>query len=390
MRAIGDRLKSVPAIQKHYNQIMKLKDARRIVVKVGSSTVTDADGRLDRDNIKSLVDQIAEQCAQAKECILVTSGAIAAGVERLKLNGRPRDISGLQAAAAVGQGLLIQEYAGLFGRFGLEVAQILLTQHDMAHRELYLNARRTINRILAMKAVPIVNENDTTAVEEIKFGDNDMLAALVAVLIEADLLIILSDVDGLYACDPRKEGACRISRIDEITPEVEAMAETIGSKFGSGGMSAKLKAARIAGAAKIAMYIADGREADILGKIMSGGEVGTYFVPARRKIAGRKLWIGYGRAPQGRVVVDSGAAKAIVEDGRSLLPAGVTDISGQFSIGDTIEVLGADGRVIARGLSNYEAAELRNVKGKRTNQIAERMNADFSEEVIHRDFMVLL
>jgi glutamate 5-kinase len=369
---------------------MKLSDAKRIVIKVGSSTVTGAGGRLDRDNIKSLVEQIAGQCAQTKECVLVTSGAIAAGVERLKLDGRPREISGLQAAAAVGQGLLIQEYAGLFGRHGIEVAQILLTQYDMAHRELYLNARRTINRLLAMRAVPIVNENDTTAVEEIKFGDNDMLAALVAVVVEADLLVLLSDVDGLYACDPRKEGACRISRIDSITPEVEAMAENIGSRFGSGGMSAKLKAARIAGAAKIGMYIADGRDPDVLAKIMAGREVGTYFVPARRKTPGRKLWIGYGRAPQGRVVIDQGAARAIVDDGRSLLPAGITDIAGEFAIGDTIEILGADGRAIARGLSNYGAAELRNIKGKRTNQIAEQLNEDFSEEVIHRDFMVLL
>ncbi len=365
-------------------------NAKRIVVKVGSSSVTGATGRLDHENIEQLADQIAAECARETECVLVTSGAIAAGVERLGMAGRPDDMARMQAAAAVGQGLLIHEYTTHFRRHDIHVAQILLTQFDMAHRELYLNARQTLLQLLSMGAVPIVNENDTTAVEEIKFGDNDAIAALVAVLIEADLLILLSDIDGLYSGDPRTGEARQILRVEEINSEVEEMAAGIGSEFGSGGMVTKIHAARIAGAARIGMYIADGRDRQIIGKIMSGEKVGTYFVPNERKTSERKLWIGFGRTVRGRIVVDEGAAQAVAGAGGSLLPAGIVSHAGEFSIGDTIEIAGPDEKVIARGSTNYASRELAAIQGKRTEQIADELGSGYSEEVVHRDFMVIL
>ncbi len=366
------------------------KRAQRIVVKVGSSTVTDATGRLDHENTRALVAQVAEECARGTECVLVSSGAIAAGVERLGLRERPKEIAKIQAAAAVGQGLLIHEYTALFRAHDIHTAQVLLTQFDMAHRELYLNAKQAIIELLSMGVVPVVNENDTTTVEEIKFGDNDTIAALVAVLIEADLLVLLSDTDGLYSEDPRRGAAQHLTRVSEITPEVEQMAAGIGTGFGSGGMVTKIHAAKIAGAARVGMYIADGRDPQILQKIMDGVEVGTYFVPKKKRVPGRKLWIGFGRAVMGRIIVDEGALQAIVHGGKSLLPAGIIGYDGDFSIGDTIEVVGPDGKAVARGSSNYAAAELTRIKGKKSRQIADVLGEDFSEEVIHRDFMVLL
>lgn len=373
------------------NKDIMRKPIKRIVIKVGSSTVADASGRLDRENMKQLVEQVAQVWRQGTACVIVTSGAIAAGVEQLELKKRPREIAKLQAAAAVGQGLLIHEYTRLFHEHGIQAAQILLTQFDMAHRELYLNARHALDQLLAMRVVPIVNENDTTTVEEIKFGDNDMLAALVAVLIDADHLALLSDIDGLYAADPRKaEKVEKISLVNEITPEIEQMAEGIGSAFGSGGMITKINAAKLVGAARISMQIADGREPGVLQKMIAGEEVGTYFAPGKRKIPGRKLWLGFSRAVKGRVIIDPGAVKAIRDDGRSLLPAGVVGCDGDFTIGDTIEISDDVGQVIARGISNYSAAELAGIQGKRTAQISKESAGDFSEEVIHRDHMVLL
>jgi len=218
-----------------------------------------------------------------------------------------------------------------------------------------------------------------------------MLSALVAILIDADLLVLLSDIDGLYHGDPRKEKkAEKISFVEEITPEIEVLAEGIGSRFGSGGMITKINAAKLAGAARIGMHIADGRDPKVLAKVIHGEPVGTYFAPKERKVSGRKLWIGFGRMVRGQVIVDDGAVRAIVKGGKSLLPAGVVDLKGDFAIGDTIEVAASDGKVIARGLSNYSAGELASVRGKRTAQIAKEIDGDFSEEVIHRDFMVLL
>ena len=369
---------------------MSKKKMKKILIKVGSSTVTSQTGRLDRKNMELLVEQVSDFWARKIDCIIVTSGAIAAGVEQLNLSHRPTEISKLQAAAAVGQGLLVHRYADLFSKKEIKVAQILLTQFDMAHRELYLNAKHTFDQLLAMRVIPIVNENDTTTVEEIKFGDNDMLSALVAVLVEADLLIILSDTDGFYASDPRRAQAEKIETVDEITPEIEQMAEGIGSKFGSGGMVTKLNAAKIAGAARIGTYIADGREPDVLKRIIDGEKIGTYFKPRQKKISGRKMWIGYSRIVKGRVKIDTGAEKAILREGRSLLPAGVVSSHGDFTIGDTIEIAGAGGQVIARGLSNYSAEELATVRGKRTSEIVTENGDDFSEEVVHRDFLVIL
>ena len=364
---------------------------RRLVIKVGSSTVADDRGRLDHESIKMLVAQIAGAIGSGAECVLVTSGAIAAGVECLGLKDRPKSIAKQQAAAAIGQGLLIHEYSGHFKTHALVVAQVLLTQFDMAHRELYLNARQAIDEILSMGAIPIVNENDTTAVAEIKFGDNDTIAALVAVLLQADTLIILSDIEGLHTGDPRGGGETTlVSRVSEITDEVAALGSAKGGRLGSGGMATKIDAARIVGAAGIGMYIADGRESRVLDKIIGGETVGTYFVPKKDKVSGRKLWIGFGSNVRGHIVIDDGAVEAIIKDGRSLLPAGVIGHSGEFSIGDTVEVRASDGRAIARGSTNYTAREMSGIKGKKTKEIAELMMGENSEEVIHRDFMVIL
>lgn len=365
-------------------------NAKTILIKIGSSTVTDKNGRLDKENLELLVNQVATVWSGGINCVLVSSGAIAAGIEELGLDERPKEISKLQAAAAVGQGLLIHRYTDIFRAEGIQVAQILLTQFDMAHREFYLNAKQAFDQLLAMRVVPIVNENDTTTVEEIKFGDNDMLAALVAVLIEVDFLVILSDIDGLYASDPRLSKTKKIDTVEKITSDIEAMAAGIGSKFGSGGMVTKLNAAKIAGAAKIGTYIADGREKNALLRIVDGQKVGTYFRPRVKKVSNKKLWIGYSRVVAGRVSVDTGAEKAIRDDGKSLLPAGVVGVDGGFVIGDTIEVIGPHGKVVARGLSNYSADELMSIRGKRTSQIALERKDDFSEEVIHRDHMILI
>lgn len=366
------------------------KPLKKIVIKIGSSTVANKSGRLDRKNLKQLVEQVAGVWKRGIDCVIVTSGAVAAGIEQLDLKKRPSEVAKLQAAAAVGQGLLIYEYTKLFLEHEIQVGQILLTRFDMAHRELYLNARHALDQLLAMRAIPIVNENDTTTVEELKFGDNDMLAALVAVLIEADHLVILSDIDGLYPADPRKnKDAKKISLVPKITPEIESMAEGIGSALGSGGMITKINAAKLAGAARIAMQIADGREPRTLEKIVDGEEIGTYFVPGKRKIRGRKLWLGFGRAVKGRVIIDAGAVAAIRHGGKSLLPAGIVKATGNFAIGDTIEVSGPSGPAIARGISNYSISELRKIQGLRSEQIAKEYG-DFSEEVIHRDYMVLI
>jgi len=372
---------------------VKLNKRQPIVIKVGSSLLTDANWHLDREKMAALVSQVTALKKQGYKCILVTSGAIAAGLTKLGLKKRPAEIPKLQAAAAVGQGLLIQLYAELFAQAGLAVAQILITQFDMNHRELYLNAANTISQLLEFGVIPIVNENDTTAVQEIKFGDNDSLAAMVAVLAGAQLLIILSDVPGLYSKDPRtNKDATLIKEVTEITPAVEQMAAGVGTNFSVGGMITKIAAAKIVTAAQIGMVIAQGNKKDILSQIVKGEYVGTYFKPSKQRTASKKIWIGFGTIPKGQVVVDEGAAKAIISKGKSLLPAGVVAVNGSFDVGDAVDVVFKEsGAVFARGLTNYSSSELEKIKGKRSKQISKLIElADFSEEVIHRDNLVVL
>ncbi len=365
--------------------------AKRVVVKVGTYTISDDSGRLDRIQIGEIVRQIAEQQKKGLEIILVSSGAIAAGVELLGLPERPGDIPSLQAASSVGQGLLLQLYTGLFRKEDILVGQVLFTQYDFAHREQYLNARNTFERLLEQSVVPLVNENDTVAVEEIRFGDNDRLAALVAVLTEADLMVMLSDVKGFYTADPKRDKDARlITEVERVTPAMIKAAGKSMEEHSSGGMAAKLEAARIATASGVGVVIAPGREPEALARVIRGNKVGTYFQPGHKKLKGHKHWIAYGARPRGTIIIDAGAREALLHGGKSLLPAGVLDCRGNFGPGDAVEVVDEKGKKIARGLCAMSFSDLQQVKGLRTTEAAKRLNGERCEEVIHRDYMVIL
>ena len=360
----------------------------RLVIKVGSSLITTRSGRTNRPWLRKLVAQTALLRADGHQVILVSSGAIAAGMEKLGLERRPDDIAMLQSAAAVGQGILIRRYADMFSKADVIVGQVLLTQFDTTHRQQYLNAQAALVKMLETGVVPVVNENDTTAVDEIRFGDNDTLAALVTVLTSSDALIILSDIQGLCTGDPRHCATTElIDSVDEVTPEIEALVSGSVSRFGSGGMATKLAAAKIAAAAGAATVIAAGREPEILADIARGKNVGTFFAPAKRKLAARKIWIAYARAPRGSIVVDEGAKRALTDRGGSLLAAGITDVQGTFSVGDAVDVKDADGKVFARGMANYSSTEIEEILGKLRQRGTAELDLD---EVVHRDCLAIL
>ncbi|MDI6869910.1 MAG: glutamate 5-kinase [Bacillota bacterium] len=363
---------------------------RRLVVKVGTSTVTHPTGKLNLGGLERVVRQVADAANAGCEVALVSSGAVGAGLGRLGWPRRPATIPEKQAVAAVGQSLLMQIYEKLFGEYGITIAQVLLTREDVADRRRYLNARTTLLTLLSYGVVPIINENDTVAVDELKFGDNDTLSALVAGLISADLLLILSDIDGLYTADPRQDPEARlIPRVEEITPEVEALAGGAGTERGTGGMATKLAAAKIATSCGVSMVIANAARSSVVQEVLSGKEVGTYF-PARERLVSRKRWIAFNVPPAGQVVVDDGARRALTERGKSLLPSGVVKVAGEFEAGDAVAILGPDGVEFARGLTNYGAADLDRLKGLHTPEIAEVLGERFYEEVVHRDNLVLL
>jgi glutamate 5-kinase len=365
--------------------------AKRIVIKVGSAVVTTETGRLDRKRLAAIAGQIADLKTAGYQVMLVTSGAIAAGLERLRVDERPSAIPELQAAASVGQGLLLQQYTNLFEERGIHVGQVLLTQYDITHREHYLNAANTFEKLLDYGVVPIVNENDTTVVEEIKFGDNDTLAALVANLTRSDLLIILSDIEGLHTADPRKEGKAElIAEVENITPDVEKIAGGAGSVFGSGGMLTKIKAAKIVTLAGAGMLLIDGRQPKSLAKAMAGEDIGTFFRPKDKKMASRKAWIAFGTVSKGSITIDEGAKGALQEKGKSLLPAGVIGVSEDFDDGDTVDVVGKDGVLIAKGLVNMKSDELIAIMGQSSDDIRKTKPELAGREVIHRDCLVVL
>jgi glutamate 5-kinase len=367
---------------------MAMENIRRLVVKVGTGIIAEESGRISRDRVTRLVEQIVYARNRGVDVALVSSGAIAAGLEKMGIEGRPSDIESLQAVAAVGQGLLVHMYADIFGAGGVPVGQVLLTQYDMTHRQQYLNARQTLDRLFQMRVVPIINENDTVATEEIKFGENDLLAALVASLAGADLLVLLTDTAGLHTADPHKdEGATLLRRVERITGEIEELGGEAGSRLGSGGMSSKVQAAKIAVSSGVHAIIADGRSPRVVPDILDGKEVGTYF-PAAARVSSKKHWIGYAKKPSGRLVIDEGAAKALLEAGRSLLPAGVVEVEGDFQVGDALDIVDREGKVIGRGLSNYNSAEARRITGLRSDEIAEILG-ERAEEMIHRDLMVV-
>ena len=363
---------------------------KRIVIKVGSNTLTGDTPRIDRAYATDLVDQICEVRDQGASVVLVSSGAIVAGLEALGMSERPPDMPSLQAAASVGQVRLVETYARLFGERGVVVGQVLLTRHDTGHRESYLHARHTFERLLEMGTVPIVNENDTVAVDEIRFGDNDTLAALVATLISADLVVLLSDIEGMYDADPRlAEEARLLEQVEELTEDLVAAAGGTGSIHGSGGMATKIEAAKVLRRAGIPMVICDGRRERVIVDAAAGRPVGTLFAGGDASISARKLWIALGRKPAGEIVVDDGAKAALTERGKSLLPAGVVAVVGTFTAGDAVVLKDGSGRAFARGLSEISSAELEQVKGMKTSEIASAKPEIANCEVVHRDHMVV-
>jgi glutamate 5-kinase len=363
-----------------------LDQAKRLVVKVGSNVLTAAQG-LNLPLIYALSKQISQLMGDGREVMLVTSGAMASGQKKIGLSHRPAEIPKRQAIAAVGQAGLIREYEKAFGVYDVKVAQILLTGDDLrASRQRYLNARNTLNTLLSWKIIPIINENDTVVVEEIKFGDNDNLSAMIALLMNADILINLTDISGLYTGDPRQNSNVElIEQVEIIDKSIEKIAGHTPGALGTGGMLSKIKAAVKVINAGIPMIIANGLTPDILLKLMAGENLGTFFLPAKEKLSSKKCWIGYNVKPKGVLRIDDGAAKAILERGTSLLPGGIKDVQGSFGVGDAVELMDMKDARVAIGLVNYSAIDIRKIAGCQTDRIEACLGQKLYDEVIHRD-----
>lgn len=370
----------------------QIAEAKRIVVKVGTSTITYPNGKINYEKIEKLARILSDFQNQGKEIILVSSGAGAAGVGRMGLEAKPKTIPGKQACAAVGQGILMHIYERLFGEYGQVVAQVLLTKTDMVNRHSYANARNALQEMISWGVIPIINENDVVAIDEFKIGDNDNLSALVASLADADLDILLSDIDGLYTANPKTHPDAKlVSVVEEVTPEIEATAGGAGSKNATGGMLTKLQAAKNAMSAGIALIIANGEHLDILRNILRGEPVGTLFVPKESHLRFRNQWLAFGSKICGRLVVDEGLAKALRQKGScSILPVGIVGVEGDFDSGDTVSVVDQDGHELARGMVNYSAGDVALIKGCKTSQIEEKIGYKHYDEVIHRDNLVVL
>jgi glutamate 5-kinase len=368
-----------------------LKGLRRVVVKVGSSVLASHARGVNTRRIGLLARECAALAREGYELALVSSGAIASGLEPLGLRERPRGLPLKQAAAAVGQSRLMWAYHRAFDAQGRRVAQVLLTGDDLSRRARFLNARHTMMTLLELGVIPIINENDTVAVDEIKFGDNDTLASLVVGLIDARLLVILSDVDGLYSGDPRRDpAAVRLVNVDRITREVEAAAGGSSRSEGTGGMVTKLNAAKRAASCGAATLIIDGRRTGELSRALHGDAVGTMFFPAAEGLNSRQQWIAHAVRVSGQLWLDAGAVRAVVQSGKSLLPSGVTKVSGEFAAGDAVACLDSVGRVVARGLVNYAASDVAKICGLKTSEIAKRLGYKYYDEVIHRDNLVVI
>ena len=368
-----------------------LKDIKRVVIKVGTALIGSSTTGLNFERMEKLVDEIADLRRSRVEVILVTSGAIGAGMRELGLSVRPKTIPQKQAAAAVGQSRLMHLYEQLFQKRGYMVAQMLLTQDDFSDRRRYLNARHTLMTLLKFKVIPIINENDSVAVEEIKFGDNDTLSALVTNLIEADLLILLSDIDGLYTSDPHKRREAKlIPVVEEIDSRMEELAGGAGEPTSTGGMYTKLQAAKIVTGSGEPMVIANGRTSHVIQKILDGEEIGTLFPPRGEKIASRKRWIAFTLPRQGKIFIDQGAKEALKLKGKSLLPSGIVKAEGKFNGGDVVSIIDGNDREFARGLSNYSWEEVDRIKGTKTKEIESILGHKPYDEVVHRDNLVIL
>lgn len=369
-----------------------LQKAKRIVIKVGTSTITYANGKRNFSQIDRLAREISDLQNQGKEMILVTSGAVAVGVDRMGLPGKPKTIPGKQAAAAVGQGVLMHTYEKFFADYGQIVAQVLITKTEAIDRHRYTNTRNTFMELMRQRVIPIVNENDVVALDELKIGDNDNMSALVAGIVDADLVIILSDVDGLYTDNPQTHpDAVIVPEVAEITPEIEASAGGVGSARGTGGMATKIQAAKAATSSGIHLVIASGTEKNAITRVLQGEELGTLFVSRENRLQFRKRWLAFGAKIAGSIVVDDGCAKAIRKAGGcSILPAGVFAVQGEFLPGSTVSVIDKDAHELARGLVHYSSAELEQIKGCNSGEIANILGHKNFDEVIHRDDLVIL
>lgn len=360
-----------------------LKKVHRIVIKIGTSSIT-TDFKLDKNKLKILINQISTLRRQNYEIVLVTSGAISAGAGVLKLSSRPEILPMKQACASIGQSVLMNYYSKLFEREKIIVSQILLTRNDLKNRQSYLNARNTIFTLLKYKVLPIVNENDTVATEEIIFGDNDTLSALVCLLIDGDLLVILSDVDGFYL-----DGKI-VSNVTNITKQMEENADDSASKYGTGGMKTKLKSAKIVTKSGGAVIIANSNKKNILLDILMGKEIGTFFFPTEKQISARKRWIAYSLTGVGKIIIDEGAEEAIVKKNKSLLPSGIIRVEDKFKLGDGVDIYNNQNKLIGRGIVNYNSKEIEKIMGKKTTEISSILGFKSYDEVISRDNLVIL
>jgi glutamate 5-kinase len=359
-----------------------------VVVKLGSSIVADDAGEVRAEILEVLCDEVAARHRAGNDLVVVTSGAIARGMRVMRLPVRPRSMEELQAASAVGQGKLYRAYDQMLQARGVQSAQVLLTFFDMSARTHYLNARHTLQTLLRWRVVPVINENDTTTTDEISFGDNDFLAAQVAILLGADRLVLLTDTAGLYSADPRREPSARLIEEVERVEELERYDIGLsGSPLGSGGMRSKVVAAEMATAAGIPVTIASGVEPTAVARALAGEAGGTRFHPQTGRVSSFKLWLKYAKPTHGRLVVDRGAERALRERGTSLLPVGVVDVEGEFEAGDAVEVR-CDGRAVGKGIVNYSASELRRIKGLKTEAVRELLPRA-TEEAVHRDYFVL-
>lgn len=369
----------------------RLHKNKRIVIKIGSSIIASHEKGLREERMAGIAEEVSLLRSEGHEIFLVSSGAILCGMETLGLTRRPKTIPLKQAAAAVGQSRLMWAYEKHFEKFQINVAQVLLTREDIADRKRFINARNTLMTLLEHGIMPIINENDTVTVDEIKLGDNDHLAAQITHLVDASLLVILSDVDGLFTADPRKKPeATLIPLIEEITPEIEGIAGAPGAISGTGGMATKVQAAKSVAAYGVTTLIVNGTVPGLMRRAFQGESIGTLFLPKPVRLTSKKHWIAHSLKVKGEVVLDAGAVEAILKKGKSLLASGIREITGKFEVGDAIRCLTSDGKEIAKGLTNYSASEMIQIKGIHSSQIEKKLGYKSTDEVIHRDNLVIL
>jgi glutamate 5-kinase len=362
----------------------------KVVIKIGSNILASAEKGLNMERLRALTKDIADLVDSGHKVVIVSSGAVAAGLRKLGLKEKPKDIKLKQAAAAIGQSSLMWAYEENFAGFHKKVAQVLLTKDDIADRRRYINAKNTLFTLLSYDVIPVINENDPVVVDEIKFGDNDMLAALVASLVEADMLIILSDVEGLYTKNPSHKDAELIRHVDEINSDIEKSAGEAGSAVGTGGMYSKILAAKQANSHGIPVVIMSGKKKGLLSRLLHGERTGTYFQPKSQRLSSRKGWIAYGVKSKGVLYLDDGAVNALMNQGKSLLPSGILKIEGEFEVGDYVKCVNKEGKKIAKGLTNYSSNDLARIIGKKTSEIEKILGYKYSDEVIHRDNLVVV